>query len=294
MLTRLSSDEDIQEWHDRLVDPARPVLVGYGPVEASTTMALEAWPSIVWDTNLFYRDLGVHFRASRAAIRRAYQDLGGEANVRLTMIAGVLLNPEHRLAYDRVPLGRLYFDDEIEEALRIAAATAAGETRAEGGEVDSELLNDMLDAMREAPDYMDDSPAYVNRYPWSYYLFRMPIPTERTPDETERLDLWRAALISALWQIFPLDRPPTLAVGYFRSEPGEDDIRVAKVGFRVVCFMSDTLSFDLAEVLIAARLIVQVTNNTHTNTQGAIPWQAEASRQQSSPQQASLAPPSSV
>jgi hypothetical protein len=293
MLTRLSSVEEIQEAQDRLYDPERPVLVGMGPVEASTNMSMEQWPSIVYDTNLFYRDMGVHFRATRATIRRAYQDLGGEANVRLTMIAGVLLNPERRLAYDRVPLGRLFFDDEIEEALRIAAATQAGEIRAQGDEVDSQALNDAIEAMREAPDYMEE-PAYAPRYPWSYYLYRMPIPTERTPDETERLDLWRAALISALWQIFPLDRPPTLAVGYFRSEPGEDDIRVAKVGFRVVCFMSDTLSFDLAEVLIAARLIVQVTNNTHTNTQGAIPWQAEASRQQSSPQQASLAPPSSV
>ena len=292
MLTRLSDPTEIQEWKDRLYDPEHPVLVGAGPVEAATTMAVEAWPSIVWDTNLFYRDMGVHFRSTRATIRRAYQDRGGSGNVRLTMIAGVLLNPERRLAYDRVPLGRLFFDDEIEEALRIAAATQAGEIRAQGDEVDSQALNDAIEAMREAPDYMEE-PAYAPRYPWSYYLYRMPIPTERTPDETDRLDVWRAGIIAALWSVFPLDRPPTLAVGFFRNDTDEDDIQLAKVGFRMVCLVSDKLDFEWAEALIAARLIVQATN-PNQQTQGALPCHSEESRLPNSQPQASLAPPSSV
>jgi hypothetical protein len=287
VLTRLSSPEEIQEANDRLTDPNRPVLVGVGPVEASTSMAVESWPSIVWDTNLFYRDMGVHFRSSRAEIRKAYQANGGANNVRLTMIAGVLLNPERRLAYDRVPLGSLFFDDEIEEALRIAAATAASATRMEGDEVDTELLNQQLEAMRQIPDHMEDSPAYTDRYPWSYYLFR----SECT--DTARLDQWRGGIIDALWQIFPLDRPPRLAVGYFRNQPGEPDVRVAQVGYRMICLVSDLLDFEMAEALIAARLIVQATHNTQTK-QGAIPWQAEESRLHNSQQQASLELPSSV
>ena len=292
MLTRLSDPTEIQEWKDRLYDPERPVLVGAGPVEAATTMAVEAWPSIVWDTNLFYRDKGVHFRSTRATIRRAYQDRGGSGNVRLTMIAGVLLNPERRLAYDRVPLGRLFFDDEIEEALRIAAATQAGEIRAQGDEVDSQALNDAIEAMREAPDYMEE-PAYAPRYPWSYYLYRMPISTERTPDETDRLDVWRAGIIAALWSVFPLDRPPTLAVGFFRNDTDEDDIQLAKVGFRMVCLVSDKLDFEWAEALIAARLIVQATN-PNQQTQGALPCHSGESRLPNSQPQASLASSSSV
>jgi hypothetical protein len=287
VLTRLSSPEEIQEANDRLTDPNRPVLVGVGPVEASTSMAVEPWPSIVWDTNCFYYDMGVHFRASRAEIRKAYQENGGPNNVRLTMIAGVLLNPVRRLAYDRVPLGSLFFDEQIEEQLRIAAATAASATRMEGDEVDSELLNKQLEALREIPDHMEDSPAYTDRYPWSYYLFR----SECT--DTARLDQWRAGIIDALWQIFPLDRPSKLAIGYVRSQPGEEDIRVAQVGYRMICLVSDLLDFEMAEALIAARLIVQATHNTHTK-QGAIPCHSEVSRLHSSQQQGSPEPPSSV
>jgi len=288
VLTRLSNPEEIQEAYHRLTDPNRPVLVGMGPVEASTSMAVEQWPSIVFDTNLFYRDMGVHFRATRAAIRRAYQENGGANNVRLTMIAGVLLNPERRLAYDRVPLGSLFFDDEIEEALRIAAATAASATRMEGDEVDAELLNQQLEAMRQVPDHMDDSPAYTDRYPWSYYLFL----SECT--DTERLDQWRSGIINALWQIFPLDKPPTLAIGYARNQPGEADIQVAQVGYRVVVLLSDLLDFEMAETLIAARLIVQATNKANQQTQGAISCHSGESRLHSSPPQDSLEPPSSV
>lgn len=286
MLTRLSDPQEIEDAYHRMTDPTRPVLVGMGPVEAATTMALEQWPSLVYDTNLFYRDMGVHFRATRAQIRRAYQEGGGPNDVRLTMIAGVLLNPQRRLAYDRVPLGKLFFDDEIEEALRIAAATAAGEAREQGDEVDEELLNRELEAMRELPEYLEELPSYAERYLWSYYVFR-------DPDvDTERLDLWRGAIISALWQIFRFDRPPTLAVGYFRQEPGEADIQVAQVGYRMVCLVSDKLDFDLAEVLIAARMIVHTTNNTQPK-QGASSCHSEESKLPRSNPQASLAPPSS-
>ena len=68
----------------------------------------------------------VHFRATRAEIREAYQSSGGSGNVRLTMIAGVLLNPKRRLSYDLTPLGRLFFDDEIEEAIRTQLGAGHG------------------------------------------------------------------------------------------------------------------------------------------------------------------------
>jgi hypothetical protein len=257
-----------------------------GPVEASTSMALEQWPSTVWDTNGFYHDMGLHFRATRSAIRRAYQDLGGSGNVRLTMIAGVLLNPKRRLAYDLTPLGRLFFDDEIEEAIRIAAATSAGATRAEGGEVDSDLLNKQIDEMREPVDYMNDSPAYSDRYPWSYYLHAS------DSIDTALLDQWRSAIIDALWSVFPLDKPSTVVVGFMGST--EDDIRVAENGFRVVSWVNDQLSFSRTTAFGIATLIVHHQHTNHKHQGESRCQHSEVAKLPRSPQARSLERPSSA
>ena len=250
LLTRLSDPQEIQDALDRTtIDPTRPVLVGVGPVEAATTMALEPYPSIVYDTNLFYRDMGVHFRASRVEIRRAFVELDGPNSVRLMMIAGVLLNPERRLAYDRVPMSAFFFDDEIEGAMRIRASTEASQVRADGGEVDEDGLNDALDEMRKPIDSMDDLPSFTDRYPWSYYL------KNSTHNDTELLSLWRDAIITALWSQYPLDRPTRLGVGWVGQ--GEADFEVVRVGYRMVCLVSEGLEFSLPAVLQAARLLTQ-------------------------------------
>ncbi len=251
MLQRLTGQDLIDAQH-RTIDPSRPVLVGVGPVEAATTQAVEAWPSVIWDTNCFYKDMGVGVHASRTEIRRAYQEKGGEDNVRLTMIAGVLLNPARRLAYDLTPLGRLFFDDEIEEAIRIRAATEAAGVRAEGGEVDSAALNDHIDSLRQPVDSLE-LPEYTDRYPWSYYLLN----TEC--NDVALLSLWRDTITTALWQQYPLDRPQRLAIGFVGG--GEEEFRFDRVGYRMVCLIPDHLEFSLEQALRAARLVANTTTH---------------------------------
>ena len=118
------SEQEQAELKERSYDPTRPVLVGIGPVEFATTLALEAFPAIIWDVNGYYRDFGIGKKATRKEIKARYQELQGDSSVRLTMIASVLLNATERLRYDTTPLGEHYFDAEVEEAIRCLLYTS--------------------------------------------------------------------------------------------------------------------------------------------------------------------------
>ncbi len=98
------------------VDQARPFLVGEGVVACSTCVALE--PLLVFDTNRYYRDLGVSTRATRKDIKRAYLLLDGQSSTRLTYVASQLLDGEIRAAYDATPLGSLFLDDYVAAMLQ--------------------------------------------------------------------------------------------------------------------------------------------------------------------------------
>ena len=251
MLQHLNG-QDLIDAQDRITlggDPTRPVLVGNGPAEFSTSMALEPWPSLIWDTNCFYYDLGVHCKASRVEIRKAYQAKGGERNVRLTMIVGVLLNAEHRLAYDRVPLGSFYFDDEIEEAVRHEAAASAAGQAAEGNEVDVDALNEYVDSLRTSADDANALPAYQPRHRWSYYLHNSEC------NDTDLLAEWRSAIIQALWD---LDLTERLGIGF--AGQMEEEFLVCVIGYRMVLLVNDTLPCDIAMASEAAKVIA--TNQT--------------------------------
>ena len=71
MLQRLSGQELVDATDRTTIDPERPFLVGVGPAEFSTSVAIEPWPSIIWDTNLFYRDMGIHPKVDRKRIKQA-------------------------------------------------------------------------------------------------------------------------------------------------------------------------------------------------------------------------------
>ena len=250
MLQRLSG-QDLLDAQDRTtVDPTRPFLVGVGPAEFSTSVSIEPWPSIIWDTNLFYRDMGVHRKASRVEIRKAYQEGGGMGNVRLTMIAGVLLNPKRRLVYDLVPLGAMFFDDEIEEAIRHRASTEASGVRADGGEVDKAALNEQIEALRQDPNVLAEIEAKREVYPWSYYLHQSECV------DTDRLSEWRSIILEQLANI-ALDRPPRLGIGFMRSNNREECVRVAPIGYRMVILIDDQEAPSRELALQAAVQIIQ-------------------------------------
>lgn len=239
MLQRLSGQELVDATDRTTIDPERPFLVGVGPAEFSTSVAIEPWPSIIWDTNLFYRDMGVHPKVDRKRIKQAYLNNRGHEDKRLTMIASVLLSPLRRLTYDLVPLGSLFFDDEIEEAVRRAAAAEASGVRAGGDEVDEQALNDKIDQMRiTPPGEMDELPEREDRYQWSYYLYKS------GHDDTEKLSLWRSEIIRVLHES-GVDKPPRLGIGYMSSNDPSEKIRVLQIGFRVVILIDEQASIEV-------------------------------------------------
>jgi hypothetical protein len=248
--------QDLIDAQSRTTMDNHPVLVGVGPVEFSTSVALVPWPLYVWDTNLFYWDLGVHWRASRKEIRQAYQAKGGESNVRLTMIVGYLLDPVHRRAYDLTPLGAHYFDDEIEEAVRHQAAAMATQAIMEGDELEEQELNKMIDELRESAFEEEERPRYRPlRYQWSYYVHKS------QNGDLERLNQWRSAIIFMLryWEA-----PATLSLGYMGET--EDPFRICKIGYRLVLLVNESLDFDYALAWEAAEMLATQPPDTLINT----------------------------
>lgn len=94
----------------RIEQPIR--LIGDGPCVASTSHALDIQP-FAWDCNGFYRRLGLPPGAPRIEVARAFMDLDGHRSSALTNAARVLLNRVTKKAYDALPLGFLWPDDEL-------------------------------------------------------------------------------------------------------------------------------------------------------------------------------------
>lgn len=82
-------------------------LIGDGPVESSTTFAIERQP-FCWDCNGFYRRLGLPPGAPRIEVARAYMDLNGHRSALMTNAVEVLLSKHLKPLYDSLPLGKLW------------------------------------------------------------------------------------------------------------------------------------------------------------------------------------------
>lgn len=235
--------QELEDLTSRQYDPSKPVLVGHGPAEFSTSLALEPWPSIVWDTNRYYAHLDVHQKADRRSIRQAYMRQRGYLSPRLTMVMHTLLNPEHRLRYDLVPFGALFWDTEIEEAQRRQLVDAATEAILAGEELEDDL-NDVLEEMRNP---INDDFEYAEgpaRYQWSYYLW------ESKCLDVEKLYRWRHLVSVALHG----DAGSSYSIG-IGFHGFDENARVARVGNRVVLLVSDKLE---PTEIVAENLALQV------------------------------------
>lgn len=120
---RFRADLDLSTYLDDLsskladppeqADPTEPILAGTGDPTFSTCVAVEPWPTITWDVNGYYFELGVHHRATRAELRVAYQAKQGHRSERLTYILSQLLDPETRRAYDATSPDHVFVDDYV-------------------------------------------------------------------------------------------------------------------------------------------------------------------------------------
>ena len=222
--------QSLVDLKSRLLDVGKPVLIGYGSPEFSTSHGLEPYPSVIYDCNAYYSQLGVGVRATRKEIRESYQRLDGENSPRLTMIIGVLLNPKRRHRYDLTPLGSLFLDDELIDSMRNEAALRASEVRAEGHEFDSDSFQEMIDqVLRDADESEEQSLRSINGvYNWSYYLWNT------TFTDVDRLTQWRTLLAKNIWDL--VKTPISLGVGFVS---GDEDFKIHTVGFRLVVFLNE-------------------------------------------------------
>lgn len=179
----------------------KPIPVPAGPMICSTSVSLEKWPTVVWDVNNYYAELGIHWSASNKEIREAYQALDGASSERLTYIVKQLLDPEIRRGYDATQLGSVFFDkyiaeyvkqqmmkDQVEETGRLMSFDEQIEAGYEAIDLSS-FINKSVNP--EEKDWTDDDPEFKDRWKWGYYL----LGTEDY--DTTKLQEWQSLLIQA-------------------------------------------------------------------------------------------------
>lgn len=218
-----------------VLDPRvnNPRLSGFFSPEFVTCVELVPHPPIIWDTNGYYRELGLHPKATRKQIREAYQRLHGQDSVRLTYVASQLLDEEVRARYDATPLGSIFRDDEVETWIRRAKAQMVADYRASGEEIPEELLDDgelvdemVLDSGSDVGEDVRTDAHRRGRWPYGYYVWQ-------TPSEDEyRMQAWQSALSAALCRAGE-HRKIAVGVQGAINEPWV----VLPVGYRVVVFI---------------------------------------------------------
>ena len=202
-------------------------VVGYGPVVCSSCSDLVPDPLVCWDANGYYASLGVHWRATRAQLRRAFQERDGHSSDWLTYVLTQLLNPQVRRAYDRTPLGQRFLDDRFEqERIHRQAREAARLRQQQTGEEVSveEVLEESGYVLDE--DY-PDSGDYAEPWAWAYYL------RDVQCYDTDRLAIWQSLVVSELIRRGAVVRFAVgfakTATAYFTRREGPDTL-VAYLG----------------------------------------------------------------
>lgn len=112
MTFRLNSDP-LRYDRPRTTTPSpkrRPRKIGDGPATFSASTTLDRQP-FVWDCNQLYARLGLATDATRVEIARAYLDLDGHLDYRLTYAFAMLVNKATRRFYDAMPLGSILSND---------------------------------------------------------------------------------------------------------------------------------------------------------------------------------------
>lgn len=229
----------------------------------SSSLALETWPSVVWDVNGYYHELGVGFRATRKELMRAYQAKGGPDDQRLTYIFAQLLDPEMRRRYDAAALGCRFVDDYVLDELRQQAAMRLGQMRSEGITAsEEEILREMgLDIPKEVDNPQEmgdiDGAERTSEQEWGYgYYLRRVRRSEAFRNHSSVMQAWQDAL---LLECYRQGVECSFAVGV-TTDPDYGFVRMSVQGTMVV-FLSLP---HHARILELARIAVeQIRNSTH-------------------------------
>lgn len=243
-----------------------PFLSGDGPPECSTSTALVCTPEWIWDTNGYYRDLGVSPSATRAQLRMAYYALNGQGSVRLTYVIKQLLDPEVRYHYDRVRLGEVFIDRYVMDAMRRRVQRENSERmreRREQGLVVTDAVEqesewslwrnlygeDTFEPEDDTPEVGLDSEELLLKdlsspatpFSFSYYLWQTRVTGI---EDLKALATWQEHLVRAFSKRGVRTR---IAVGLHAHDTSA--WTYARIGYRAVVFLNhrETPTADLAE-----------------------------------------------
>lgn len=178
-----------------------PTRLGRGPLSWSTSTALVVPERVCWDVNGYYQELGVHWRATRRELMKAYQAKDGQRSPRLTYVFKQLLNTETREAYDRMPRGEVFLDAYTDAELKQKAHREASRRAEKGSPISAE---EVLDEWGYAilPDDGVDSVSPIRKdhlrpggTPWEYSFYAWKT-SSYLPDE-DTLRRWQELLSTA-------------------------------------------------------------------------------------------------
>jgi len=204
--------------------------------EFSTSGALLLRRPHIWDVNGYYRALGVDPYSTKAQLRAAYMALGGPESTRLTYILKQLLQDDVRAAYDATPLGSIFFDEVIAEAVRRQVTQETAERRLSGDTLAFEETDEQVEMAhllgksfrlldRETRSEEDGSGSQT----WAWYEWK--ITSE--PYSIRLVERWRNLLLTIAQDCGLVAR---LAVGIHDGPTGEP-VFVTPVGYRLVAFL---------------------------------------------------------
>lgn len=202
-------------WGASPPEEGHPALWGSGPAECSSCTELSVVPDYIFDVNGYYRELGVHPKATRKELRQAYQAKGGQSSARLTYIFRQLLNPQTRFAYDCTPLGEVFMDDYIRDrlnnAMRIRLYDRMADLAQQGVDMDSlddssmarDIYSEMgFDIDGDTPVEVVDSPPPSGeddprpaKFEYAYYMWATHLRED--PEVQSRMAHWQRVLVSA-------------------------------------------------------------------------------------------------
>lgn len=211
----------------------------YGRPVFSTSVALALQPQICWDANMYYRVLGVHWKASKKELMKAYQALGNNPTHYQTYAFKQLLNPQVRREYDLTPLGEPYMNDKyVQDYLKQDAAKEASRRSASGTPTTArEVIEEKYRIIPDEPTQVVDSqgegaqdgpPPEETAWPYGYYLWKT------SNHDTERLREWQELLVRAF-----ADRQEAVALAVGHVGRMAHRYVVARVGTQSVIFLGD-------------------------------------------------------
>lgn len=232
-----------------------PTRLGRGPLAWSTSTVLVVPERVCWDVNGYYRELGVHWEATRRELMRAYRAKEGQRSPRLTYVFKQLLNPKIRKAYDRMSKDQVFLDAYTDEKLKRRAHQESGRRAAEGQLISPEqvldewgyavLGDDEVDSV--IPIGKDQINPGTEPWEYSYYAWKT---SSYLPDEG-RLRRWQELLSTAATRY---GERPRMIIG--ATALSDQPFMLENVnGSTVVFFSEDTpLESSIADLVIESYL----------------------------------------